>query len=68
MEETVGAMKLVQEKEKELAKKFGLNAFAVLGSDEYKELQKLIGAAKDLCFRNNLNYTTIYLLVQERGL
>lgn len=68
MEEAVRAMKLVQEKEKELVRKFGLNAFAFLGSDEYKELQRLIGAAKDLCFQNNLNYTTIYLLVQEGSL
>ena len=58
------AMKNVQAQENILERKYGRNGLEAIRSEDYKELQRLIGVAVDLCHANSVNYQTMYELAQ----
>lgn len=58
--EIINTMQAVQAQEHILARKYGLNGLAALGSDEYKELQRLIGIATSRCHEYGVNYMAMY--------
>lgn len=58
--EIIEAMQSVQAQEEFLSSKYGLNPLTYLNSDEYKELQRLIGVAVDACSKHGVNYFAMY--------
>lgn len=62
--EILDAMKNVQAQENILSSKYGLNGLLAIRSDDYQELQRLIGVAVDMCHKYNVNYQTMYELAQ----